>query len=349
MRWTRRSGTILTLLVALTGGCAGATRAAVRDESIVRPKRPVATYSIVARDPKTGELGVAVQSHWFSVGSVVPWAEAGVGAVATQSLVDPAYGPLGLNMMRLGRSAPDALAGILKSDQEREVRQVAMIDAKGNVAAHTGAKCIAMAGNVVDESRQFSVQANLMEKDTVWGAMADAYRNAPPDADLAERLLLALEAAQSQGGDIRGRQSAALLIVAPQSTGKPWLDRHFDLRVEDSPDPLAELRRLVKIQRAYNHMNAGDLAVEKKDFDTASREYAAAEQHAPQITEIPFWHAVTLAGAGKVDESLPIFHTVFEREPVWAELIPRLVKAGLLPDDKDLMEKILKQAGATKQ
>lgn len=302
--------------------------------------RPVSTYSIVARDPRTGEMGVAVQSHWFGVGSVVPWAEAGVGAVATQSLVDPSYGPLGLQLMKAGRPAPDALRGLLEADQGREVRQVAMVDATGRVAAHTGAKCIDMAGQFVNEPGQFSVQANLMEKDTVWGAMAAAYQDAPAGADLAERMLLALEAAEREGGDIRGKQSAALLIVGPTSTGKQWIDRKFDLRVEDHPTPLAELRRLVQVQRAYNHMNAGDLALEKGDMEAAMREHAAAERFAPQIVEIPFWHAVTLVNNGKLDEALPIFRSVFEREPKWAELVPRLVKAGLLRADDDAVQRI---------
>ncbi len=306
-----------------------------------RFQRPVATYSIVARDPETGEMGVAVQSHWFSVGSVVSWAEAGVGAVATQSLVDPAYGPLGLELMRAGRPATSALAGLLASDEGRDVRQVAMIDAGGRVAAHTGDKCIAAAGHVVDQEHQFSVQANLMTDDHIWPAMAQAYRAS--DGDLADRLIAALEAAQSAGGDIRGRQSAAIVIVAAESTGKPWIDRRFDLRIEDHPRPVEELKRLVRLQRAYLHMNAGDLAIEHGDFATASREYAAAQKLAPDIVEIPFWQAVTLAACGRVDASLPIFRNVFAREPFWAQLVPRLVRAEILPDDPELLEKIESQ------
>ncbi len=305
-------------------------------------QRPVATYSIVARDPETGEMGVAVQSHWFSVGPIVPWAEAGVGAVATQSLVDPAYGPLGLELMRMGRTAPEALRSLLAGDEGRAVRQVAMIDAAGRVATHTGDRCIAAAGHVTDTENQFSVQANLMLGEEVWPAMAEAYREAP--GDLADRMLAALEAAQSVGGDIRGKQSAAIVIVAAQSSGKPWVDRTFDLRIEDHPHPVQELKRLVQLQRAYLHMNAGDAAMEEADFETASREYAAAEKLAPQIVEIPFWHAVTLASSGEVEKSLPIFKRVFAREPIWAELVPRLVDAELLPDDPELIEKILAQS-----
>ncbi|HEY7911642.1 MAG TPA: DUF1028 domain-containing protein, partial [Blastocatellia bacterium] len=223
--------------------------------SAPRPLRPVHTYSIVARDARTGELGVAVQSHWFSVGPIVAWAEAGVGAVATQSFVDPSYGKLGLDLMRAGRAAPDALRGLLASDEGRDVRQVAMIDAAGRVAAHTGAKNIQAAGHLTGEN--YSVQANLMLSDKVWPAMARAYEASK--GDIAERMMAALEAAQAEGGDIRGKQSAALIVVSGKPTGKPWVDRAFDIRVDDHAEPLKELRRLLTIARGYNHMNAGDL------------------------------------------------------------------------------------------
>ncbi len=304
-------------------------------------QRPVATYSIVARDPVTGEMGVAVQSHWFSVGPIVPWAEAGVGAVATQSFVDPAYGPLGLELMRAWRTASESLLSLIAGDKGRAVRQVAMIDANGIVATHTGGRCIAAAGHVTDKENQFSVQANLMSGDEVWPAMAKAYRQTT--GDLADKMLAALVAAQSVGGDIRGKQSAAIVIVAAKSTGKPWVDRKFDLRIEDHPHPVQELKRLVKLQRAYLHMNAGDLAMEEADFAKASQEYSAAEKIAPHIVEIPFWHAVTLASSNEVEKSLPIFKRVFAREPIWAELVPRLVHAELLPDDPELIRKILSQ------
>jgi len=302
-------------------------------------RRPVNTYSIVARDPKTGELGVAVQSHWFSVGTVVAWAEAGVGAVATQSFVDPSYGPLGLDLMRAGRAAPDALAGLLAADAGRDVRQVAMIDAQGRVAAHTGKNCIAAAGHHVGAN--FSVQANLMEKDTVWPAMARAFESA--QGELAERLLAALDAAQREGGDIRGKQSAAILVVSGKPTGKPWVDRTVDLRVEDSPEPLVELRRLLKVHRAYQRMNEGDLCAEKKDWPCAAREYGAAEAILPEQMEVVFWHAVTLVTSGQPDAALPLFKKVFAREPIWAELVGRLPAAGLLPNDDALIQRIKAQ------
>jgi len=232
----------------------------------------------------------------------------------------------------MGRSGPDALRGLLESDEGRALRQVAMVDAEGRIAAHTGERCIAAAGNIVDEELQFSVQANLMEKETVWPAMAAAYRDARENGDdLADAMLAALDAAQHEGGDIRGKQSAAILIVRAESSGKPWEDRVFDLRVEDHPDPLKELRRLVTIQRAYLHMNAGDKAMEEEDFDRANREYSAAEELAPQIIEITFWRAVTLASIDRVDESIPLFEKVFAKEPIWRELVPRLVNSDLLP------------------
>jgi uncharacterized Ntn-hydrolase superfamily protein len=301
------------------------------------PSRPVATYSIVARDPTSGELGVAVQSHWFSVGSVVPWAEAGVGAVATQSFVDPSYGPLGLALMKGGRSAPEALQALLAGDAGREVRQVGMVDAAGKVATHTGRLDIPEAGGLAGDG--YVVQANLMEKATVWPAMARAFERAT--GDLAERLLAALDAAESEGGDIRGRQSAALLVVKAKGSGRPWADRVFDLRVEDHSDPLVELRRLVRMQRAYNHMTAGDDCVALKDWACAEREYGAAQTMEPQNAEMAFWHAVALASNGRLDASRPLFAKAFKADARWRELVRRLPKVEQLPADPRLLEQIL--------
>jgi uncharacterized Ntn-hydrolase superfamily protein len=308
------------------------------------PLRPVHTFSIVARDPATGELGVAVQSHWFSVGSIVAWAEAGVGAVATQSFVDPSYGKNGLELMRAGKGAPETLKELLAKDEGREVRQVAMIDARGHVDAWTGKNDIQAAGHIV--GKDFSVQANLMLNDKVWPAMARAFESTK--GDLADRMLAALDAAQAVGGDIRGRQSAALIVVTGKPTGQAWKDRTFDLRVDDSPEPLLELRRLVKLQRAYNHMNAGDLAVEKKDNEGALREYGAAEKLVPNNAEMIYWHAVALVNMGRVDESLPLFRRVFSMDKNWITLTPRLPKSGLLPDDPKLIERIVSVGSRTK-
>ena len=310
---------------------------AILATTLTAAERPVATYSIVARDATTGELGVAVQSHWFSVGSVVSWAEAGVGAIATQSFIDPSYGPLALDLLRAGRSAPEALAGLLAADGGRDVRQVAIVDASGRVAAHTGARCIAAAGHATGDG--FSVQANLMDNDAVWPAMHAAFTKA--QGDLADRLLAALDAAQAAGGDIRGKQSAALLVVRGTATGRPWVDRRIDLRIEDHPEPLVELRRLLRLARAYERSNRGDEMATLQRWDEAGREYAAAAALAPEIAELPFWHAAALATAGRLDEARPLFAAVFAREPRWRELVPRLPAAGLLPDDQDLIAKIV--------
>jgi uncharacterized Ntn-hydrolase superfamily protein len=299
--------------------------------------RPVHTFSIVARDPVTGELGVAVQSHWFSVGSIVPWAEAGVGAIATQSFVDPSYGKLGLELMRAGKTAPETLKALLAGDEGRDVRQVAMIDARGNVDAWTGKNDIPAAGQIV--GRNFSVQANLMLNEKIWPAMAQVFEKTK--GDLADRMLAALDAAQAAGGDIRGRQSAAIVVVTGKPTGQAWKDRTFDLRVDDSDEPLKELRRVVTLQRAYNHMNAGDLAVEKKDNEGALREYGAAEKLVPDNAEMIYWHAVALVNMGRVNQSLSLFKKVFAMDPNWVTLTPRLSKVGLLPNDQKLIEQIL--------
>jgi uncharacterized Ntn-hydrolase superfamily protein len=298
----------------------------------------VHTYSIVARDPATGEIGVAVQSHWLSVGSIVAWAEAGVGAVATQSLVDPAYGPKGLELMRGGAAAPHALDRLVAADAQRAGRQVAMIDAQGRVKAFTGAHAIAAAGHHV--GTQYSVQANLMGKPTVWPAMAKAFEAA--SGSLVDRLVAALEAAEREGGDIRGAQSAALIVVKGAGTGRNWVgaDRVFDLRVDDHPAPVAELKRLVRLQRAYNHANRGDELMTEKKVEDAMREYAASAAVAPEIVELPFWHAVTLASIGKEAQAAPIFKAVFAKEPVWADLLERLPAAGLFPNDAALIARI---------
>ena len=303
-----------------------------------RERFPLAhTFSIVARDPESGQMGVAVQSHWFSVGSLVSWAEAGVGAVATQSLVDASYGPLGLQLMRAGKAPADALAGLLAADEGREVRQVSMVDAQGRVATHTGSRCIPEAGHEIGEG--FSVQANMMVGPEVWLAMAAAYREA--EGELSERMLTAMEAGQEAGGDIRGQQSAAILIVEPVSSGRPWADTVMSLRVEDHPEPIRELRRLVHVHRAYQHMNRGDDRLGEGETEKALEEYRAAALMVPEIEELPFWQAVTLADLGRMGEALPIFEQVFRVNPAWADLLERLPPVGLLKDDPEMMQQIL--------
>jgi len=337
-----------------------------------RPDPLVHTFSIVARDTRTGEMGVAVQSHWFCVGCIVTWAEAGVGAIATQSFVEPAYGRDGLELLRKGVSAPQALAKLLKADKARNVRQVAFIDTQGRVAAWTGAKDIPAAGDIVGIpanarigeqkvdgapadgvihiGENFSVQANMMLNDKVWPAMANAFRETK--GELVDRMLAALDAAQGVGGDARGRQSAALIIVRAKSTGKPWQDRIFDLRVDDADYPLKELRRLVALQRAYNHMNAGDLATERGDREGALREYGAAEKIASatsgilpsRLNEMRYWHAVALTNMDRIEDALPIFRQVFAADKNWVLMTERLPKVGQLPDDPKVITRILDQA-----
>ncbi len=301
------------------------------------------TFSIVARDPYSGQLGVAVQSHWFSVGTVVPWVRAGVGAIATQSMAEISYGPLGLERLDRGEDPQTALQALLDADEHRAVRQVAVVDRLGRVATHTGERCIAEAGHVVGAG--FSVQANMMHLPGIPQAMAAAYTAALKDRtlDLAERLLLALEAAQGAGGDIRGMQSAALRIAAPDPNIHTWQGIDMDLRVEDHSEPIRELRRLVELQRAYTFMNHGDELLAEGQIDPALHAYRAAAQLCPSVVEMPFWHAVSLINIGQVADALPIFADVFAREPLWAELLIRLPAAGLLHADPQVIAQILQQ------
>jgi uncharacterized Ntn-hydrolase superfamily protein len=333
---------LAVLALIVTGVTTPSEALAPTDDS----PRPVSTYSIVARDAATGERGVAVQSHWFSVGSVVSFAKAGVGAVATQSFVEVSYGPLGLKAMAAGEVPEAALKKLLEADEHPEVRQVAFVDSRGRVAAHTGDKCIPGAGHLTGDG--YSVQANLMLTDDVPEAMAQAYESA--NGPLAERLLAALQAAQAAGGDIRGKQSAALLVVRAEPSDKPWTDRLVDLRIEDHPTPLAELDRLLRLHRAYEKMNRGDEAIAEGDMARALAEYAAAEEMFPDNHEFVFWHAVTLVTNDRVQEALPLFDRAFRMNPNWVMLVPRLAEVGQLPNNPQQIELILSvapQAGST--
>lgn len=303
------------------------------------------TYSIVAYDPENEQFGVAAQSHAPGVGRVVGWAEPGVGAVATQSVAEISYGPLGLALLRAGKTAEQALKGLLASDPQADVRQVAMVDAKGNVATHTGQRCIAEAGH--RRGTHYSVQANLMLKNTVWDAMAHAYESA--SGILAERMLLALEAAEAESGDMRGKQSASLLVVSSRLTPAPWSGRVFDLRVDDNPEPLKELRRLLAIFRAYAHAEAASEILNDKDRDDTKFELAALEfqkaMRTPEMVgnpEVIFWHAVALVSARQMEAALPLFKQVFNTDPLWRDLVPRLVRSEFIPDDATLIEQILR-------
>jgi uncharacterized Ntn-hydrolase superfamily protein len=304
-------------------------------------KQPFAnTYSIVARVTITGEMGVAVQSHWYSVGTIVSWGEAGVGVIATQSFVNPSFGPRGLALLKQGLNAQQVLNLLIESDNAGEVRQLAVLDIKGNTAAHTGNKCIAEAGHIIGNN--YSVQANLMLNDKVWGEMAKAFEAS--EGPLAERLLASLEAAEHAGGDIRGKQSAAILVVGAKSTGEIWNDRKVDIRIDDHPEPLKELKRVLKVHRAYEHMNKGDLAIEHNDMDLAMKEYSAAENLFPDNAEMKYWKAVTLVNIGKFEEALPIFKEVFKMNKNWAILTPRLLDSDLLIVNNEQLKKIMSQS-----
>ena len=309
------------------------------DAVTLSPRRPVATCSIVARDSATGQLGVAVQSHWFSVGSIVPRAKPGVGAVATQSFVDPRYGPLGLKLMRHDRTAEEALKALVTTDDGRAVRQVAMVDDQGNVAAHTGKSAVAATGH--HTGTQYSVQANMMDNENVWPAMAKAYETA--DGDLAARLLAALEAAQNAGGDIRGKQSAALLVVRDSATGESWNDRLFDLRIQDHATPVQELKRLTRMQRAYRALNQSGEHVTAGHIDAAMQSYRRAMDIVPDSAtngEAPFWVGITLADQGRVDDAVPYLRRAYRQHEDWARMVPRLPDAGPLESD-DLAQRLV--------
>ena len=275
------------------------------------------TYSIVARDPATGQMGVAVQSHWFSVGSIVTWGEPGVGVVATQANVDPAYGPRALALMRDGRPGPEALARLLEQDAEAAVRQVAVVDAAGRCAVHTGADCIPFAGDVRGDAS--CCQANMMASEGVWGAMSDAYE--ATEGSLTGRLLAALDAAEAAGGDVRGRQSAALLVVGAE--GEPW-EREVELRVEDHADPHGELRRLVAISDAYAEATRGDWLTGQGRHEEAAPCYMRAAALAPDNHELLFWSGLATALAGDVQTGARRVAEAIEIEPGWGDLLPRL-------------------------
>jgi len=299
----------------------------------------------VARDKDTGEFGVAVQSHYFQVGPVVPWALAGVGAVATQSMVNVSFGPLGVDYLRAGYTAQQALKALLAGDSEPEGRQVALVDASGNVAVHTGRKCIPAAGHKTGDG--FSVQANLMEKDTVWDAMHDAYVSSTEP--LAERMMAALEAAEAEGGDIRGKQSAAMLVVSGKPTGRQWEDRLIELRVEDAADPLPELRRLLRVKRAYMALADSETAAERSDQAAATARLQEALHLAPEMVEISFWGGLGMAQAGRVDDGCELMMTAVRKDRRWIETINRLVASDRL--SAELAEQIKSKltAGAGRQ
>lgn len=302
------------------------------------------TYSIIAHDPHTHQHGIAVQTCNLAVGMWVPWAEGGVGAVATQAMAERSYGTLGLDLMRGGLPAPQALAALLAADEGRETRQVAIIDAQGRVAQFMGARCLPMAGMACGEG--FAVQANMMGRDTVWGAMAAAFEAARQAAqgDLADWMLAALEAAQAEGGDMRGQQTAALMVVGPGATGQGasskgqgvdglGLDRRvplIDLRVDHHPQAVAEMRRLLGLQRAYDaEYKVGELAAQ------GAHEEAYALLHkvlawAPGEDYLRYLCAVHLAGhLQRMEEALALLGPLVQRRPIWLDYLRRDMAANV--------------------
>jgi uncharacterized Ntn-hydrolase superfamily protein len=296
----------------------------------------VSTYSIVARDPRTGDLGAGVQSHYFRSGGVVPWAESGVGVVATQAFAEVSYGPKGLALLREGMSPDAALAALLAADPGRDVRQLAMVDAQGRVAVHTGARCIAAAGSQTGVG--YSTQGNMLRSDAVWQAMPQAFERA--EGDLADRLLAALEAAEAAGGDVRGRQAAALFVVSGKRSEAPWDEWKVELRVDDHPEPLVELRRLLRIQRAYDRMTLGRVAIAAGNLEAADEEFLAAQNLYPENPEFGFWAGVGFGSRGDIDRALRFLRPVYARDPSWRELLRRLPAAGLFPNDRTLIDKL---------
>ncbi len=296
------------------------------------------TYSIVARDSVTGDIGVAVQSHWFSVGSTVSYAKAGVGAVATQSLVNPSYGPKGLTLMSQGLSPQQALEVLLANDEGEMYRQVAFINTKGEVATHTGNLCIAEAGH--QQGKNFSVQANMMLNASVWNAMANAFETT--NGSLSERMLASLKAAENEQGDIRGKQSAAILIVKGEATGNSWVDTIMDLRVEDHENPIEELERLIKIHKAYDFMNQGDLAMEKGDSTKAESLYLNAQNLFPENLEMQYWYAINLLNNKEYSKAAPILKSIFNQDNNWRILTSRLVTSKLLVISEEELNRVLK-------
>jgi len=286
------------------------------------------TYSIVARDSKTGEMGVAVQSHYFSVGSIVTWAKAGVGAVATQAMAEISYGPLGLQLMAAGKSAPETLASLLRGDPKRESRQVAMVDAAGRVAAHTGSKCIPYAGHVLGD--QVSCQGNIMRKETVWNAMHKSYvKNGR--LPLAERLVAALEAGEEAGGDARGKQSAAILVVAPKLFPNDWSGRLVELRVEDHPTPVPELKRLLRYQRGYEWVNKGDDLLTSKKYTGALKAYTKGLELVPEVLELKYWVGLSMLGTKEKAMGIDMLKEVFAEDPNWVKITRGIIKTRTLP------------------
>lgn len=286
------------------------------------------TYSIVARDPATGQLGGAVHSHWIAVGSHCLWGEAGVGVVLTQAMTRPAYGAEGLRRLAAGEAPAAALAAMQAGDPRPDARQVAILDAQGRVAAFTGEHTIPVAGHL--EGEGFAVQANLMANDRVVPAMALAFRES--EGPLAHRLLIALEAAQAAGGDARGQQAAALLVVAGSPSGDPFRDRLVDLRVDDHPEAVAELRRIYRKREAVDAWQHATAALRAGHLAEAEVRFRRVEAAYPDDLEARFWYALSLAQEGHVAQARPRMQAVLAASPGWRQVLRDLPGTSALPD-----------------
>ncbi|MEW5991608.1 MAG: DUF1028 domain-containing protein [Chloroflexota bacterium] len=293
------------------------------------------TYSIVALDPATGELGVAVQTRWLAVGALVPWLRPTVGAIATQSFVDTRYGYAGIELLAAGRSPEDALAELLAADRDPGVRQVGMVDAAGRTAAHTGADCVVAAGHVT--GRGVSVQANMMERPTVWPAMLAAFEAA--DGDLADRLVKALRAAEAEGGDVRGRQSAALVVVPGRADAQPW-DIRYDIRVDDARAPLDELDRLLALNRGYEALDRGFEALGAGETSAALAFFEQAAALAPDDDQVRLWQSFAVFDSGDEERGRRLYRAALEVEPRAGEHLRRFLAAGQLPGRERLVARL---------
>ncbi|MEM0118019.1 MAG: DUF1028 domain-containing protein [Conexivisphaerales archaeon] len=294
------------------------------------------TYSIVAIDKTKEQIGVGVQSHWFSVGSIVTWAKPSAGAVATQAFADPRYGYLGIELMSEGISAKKVLKMLLSTDEKADSRQVAMVDFKGEVASHTGKNCLPEAGHVAGEG--YSAQGNIMKNRQVWIQMADAFERS--EGELADRILASLYAGQKAGGDIRGMQSAAILVVKLKRSSEPWLDKIVDLRVEDSSKPLEELTRILTVHKAYVHADKGDAFLSEGKLEEAMKEYKRAFEFAPANEELRYWYAIGLLNSGKINEGLRELKAVYDTNPEMKRITPKLPNYGMLKVDEKLLKEI---------
>jgi len=295
------------------------------------------TYSIVAHDPSSGQLGIAIQSRYFGAGRHVPWIESGVGVIASQAFANPVHGHEGLRLLRSGQGPDEVVTTLMRGDPGQTQRQVAIMDAQGRVAVHTGSGCVAAAGHVIGTN--CCAQANMMAKDTVWSAMVRAFENAA--GEIADRLVAALDAAEGEGGDIRGKQAAALIVVSGKPSGIPRLDHQVDLRVDDHPDPVGEIRRLLRYARAHHRANQALMKASASDFAGALEDLDACCAAFPDDPEFLGRRALMLLPLGRVDEARATLGRAKAIHAGGNELLLRFADAGVIPVRRQMLEPIL--------